>query len=94
MLIDNVEYLLYSFGNSEKQSWHLPMQVNEALKMEYYVNSNIIDSTKSTFLWHMGPNPDRAEAKWTDVFVKGKGRVKIESISQVYGKIIWEIKNN
>ena len=93
MLVNDVEYLLYSFEKAENKSWHLPMQVNETLVMDYYMSSSHIDASKSEFLWHMGENPGRAESQWTDIFVKGKGRTKIESTSQAYGKTVWELKN-
>ena len=91
VLINDKEYLLYSFDSADSSSWHLPMYVNPTDLEDFYTNRTKLSSDEAKFLWWYGTTFGRSEAHWTDVFQKGIGRTKILSFSQAYSKIDWEL---
>jgi len=91
VLVNDKEYLLYSFDSADSSNWHLPMYVNPTYLYEHYINRVKLKSDEARFLCWEATNFGRAEAHWTDVFQKGIGRTKILSFSQAYGEVDWEL---
>jgi len=91
VLVNDKEYLLYSFDFADSSSWHLPMYANPTYLHDSYTSRVMLNSTKAEFLWWLGTNFGRSEAHWTDVFKKGIGRTKILSFSQAYSEVDWAL---
>ena len=91
------EYLFYSFSASDSV-WRVPMY-NPTTLNEWeakLVRSNGI----AAISWNLDGYPDdppygppggRIESGWGETFKRGIGKTEIVSVSQVYGKIVWEL---
>jgi len=91
VLVNDKEYLLYSFDSADSSSWHLPMYVNPTNLEDFYTSRIKLGSDDANFLWWFGTTFGRSEAHWTDVFKQGIGRTKILSSSQAYGEVDWAL---
>jgi len=92
------EHLFYSFSPPDT-TWSTPMYVNpttfESRKaiLVYSNSTAAISWDLNGYPFHPPYLPGRTEAGWGETFKRGLGRTEIVSVSQVYGKIAWELEN-
>lgn len=98
VLIDGEEYLLYSF-DSDTTQWMVPMKMGSEIIENRNAETVNLTEQSAVVSWDLSgfPGPDRptavdTEAGWADVFNPGLGRVRIVSMTEVYGLIVWDLK--
>lgn len=91
VLVNDKEYLLYSFDSADSSSWHLPMYVNPTDLFNYYAERIELNPHEANFSWSYIPTLEDSEGYWYEIFQKGIGRTKILSFTQLYGNVDWEL---
>lgn len=96
VLVDGQEKLLYSF-TEDIPTWTMAFY-NGEIADSRRADRIELDNTNVAVGWDYpgfmgGPMfPTRAESSWGDIFVPGRGRVRIVSFFQAFGTVVWDLK--
>ena len=85
------EHLFYSFAEPDTL-WQVPMRVGADEAYPYYGVLLSSAGGTATVRWGIFPYEGRGEGPWRETFTRGVGRSRIQSISQVYGELVWELE--
>lgn len=93
--IDGEDHLLYSFSGDS--TWSVPMYANQSTLYARAAKRQMSTAESVVVVWDLegfpGPKPipGRTESGWGEVFERGRGRVRLVSVSQVYGTRVWDL---
>ncbi len=98
VLIDNQEYLLYSF-DGDLSEWTVPLNMGSETTEDRTAEMVNLTEGSAVISWGLSgfPGVDRpkavgTETGWAEVFNPGLGRVRVVSVTEEYGLTVWDLQ--